>query len=355
MAEFLSQDILMGLSKLPETALNTIFTTAGDFETLTTQTPQVLIPQMEKSNNANRVGLGSEFPTLFCNKYWVPPEIAIQDVVDTYNGGRLALRAVGGTVTDSVSGTTGFLHTAAMLPPASGRQLPASDLLASLGGAKYIYGGLVVDRFRLSQQRADDVQYEAALVGTGFWQTLGFTPAAAAAIPCSQGNSVEIKWTKDVAGTPTVITVTSTSCRVRSWFVELNNNLKRNDRCAGDPYRVSATDPCDAAYVRKLLRGPRTAAAQVVMTLDETLGEVNDVYCNTQVTNLTFTVFGNVIGAGPARHTLEIVIPVAQMAAVTPTDDDGDAVIQLDFAPMRDPVTGGAMRVNVINDLATLR
>lgn len=350
MAEFLSQDILMGLSKLPEAAYNTLFTTAADYETLTTQTPQVLIPQMEKSNNANRVGLGSEFPTLFCNKYWIPPEIPIQDVVDTYNGGRLALRAVGGLVTSSASGT-GFLHTAAMLPPAAGRQLPSSDLLAALGGAKYIYSGLVVDRFRLSQQRADDVQYEATLVGSGNWQALAFTPNAPAAIPCSRGNSVEIKYTRNA----TVVNVTQSSCRVRSWFVELNNNLKRNDRCAGDPYRVSETDPCDAAFVRKLLRGARTAAAQIVLTLDETLAEVQDVYCNQQVTNLTFTVFGNVIGAGPTRHALEIVIPVAQMSAVTPADDDGDATIQLDFAPMRDPITGGAMRVNVINDLPTLR
>jgi hypothetical protein len=27
----------------------------------------------------------------------------------------------------------------------------------------------------------------------------------------------------------------------------------------------------------------------------------------------------------------------------------------LDFAPMRDPITGGAMRVNVINDLNLMR
>lgn len=353
MADFLSQDILMGLSKLPESAYNTHRTTANDYEALTTQTPQVLIPQMEKTNNANRVGLGSEFPTLFCNKYWVQPEIQIQDIVDSYNCGRLLLRALGGAVTSATQGS-GNKHSVAMLPPASGRQLPSSDVLAALGGAKYIYTGLVVDRFRMSQQRADDVQYEATLVGSGKWIALGFTPNAPTAPPCSRGNSVSIKYTKVISGTPTVIDVTGSSCRVRSWFAEINNNLKRNDRCAGDPYRNSETDPCDAAYTRKMLRGPRTAAAQVVLTLDENLSEVQDVYCNSQITNLTFTVYGNVIGAGPTRHAVEIVYPVAQMSAVTPADDDGDATIQLSFAPMRDPVTGGGATASVINDLTSL-
>jgi hypothetical protein len=195
------------------------------------------------------------------------------------------------------------------------------------------------------------------MLGSGkFNQPSGIAPPApgtASTIQCLNGNNVVIKWT-DSSGTRVL---TSEACRVRSWFVDIANNSKQNDRCAGDPQQAAdATKPaCVAGYVRKLLRGNRAVTAQIVMTLDDQLREWLDMACNEILTDVTFTVNGPQISAGPpiVYNALEVSIPVASIRTVTSGDDNDDAIMTLDIVGLYDPSTGGAATGSVTNTIAT--
>jgi hypothetical protein len=349
MTDYLSRDVKLGLSVLPETAYNTIFSTAPDYEPIITKTAFYVLPQMEKTDDAGRIGNGTEFATYICNSYWSHPAVNINDDVNVDAAGRLLLRALGGPVVDTAAGT-GTKHSAAMLPVAAGRQLPSSDFLSTLGGADFILAGMCVERYRLSQNRADVPQYSCDLIGSGKYvrpSAITLT-GSAATIQCLTGNDVVLAWT-DSGGRKTI---TAQGCRVRSWFVEIVNNLKQNDRCAGDPQLAEGTC-APAGYVRKLLRGSRAVTAQIVITLDSTVPEWIQMACNEILTDLTFTVNGPVIGAGPTKNSLEVVIPKSTIRATTSGDDNDDAVIALDFVAMYDPSTGGAATGSCTNSIAT--
>jgi hypothetical protein len=348
MTDFLSRDVKLGLSKLPETAFNTPYTTAIDYLALTTKQPFVIVPAIEKTDDAGRIGNGTEFPTYICNTYWSHPALNITDDVNVEACGRLGLRALGGPVVDSAA-ATGFKHSAAMLPVSAGRQYPSSDFVTQLGGADFLLAGMVVERFRISQNRADVPQYSVDLIGSGkHLKPAGFSVTGSAAIiPCLTGNNVVIAWT-DSSGRRTI---TAEACRVRSWFAEVANNLKQNDRCAGDPQLTEGTCP-PGAYVRKLLRGSRSVAAQIVITLDSTLPEWLQMVCNEILTDVTFTVNGPLI-SGAIYQNVELNIPKATFRAATSGDDNDDAIITLDVAPLYDPSTGGAATFSCTNLVAT--
>lgn len=349
MTDFLSRDVKLGLSKLPETAFNTPYTTASDFEPIITKTAFYVLPAMEKTDDAGRIGNGTEFATYICNSYWSHPAVNINDDVNVEACGRLWLRTLGGPVVDTAAGT-GTTHSAAMLPVAAGRQLPSSDFLSTLGGADFLLAGMVPERFRFSQNRADVPQYSCDLIGSGkHARPSGITlTGSAATIQCLTGNDVSIAWT-DTSGRRTV---TAEACRVRSWFFEVVNNLKQNDRCAGDPQLAEGVC-APAGYVRKLLRGSRAVTAQVVITLDSTVPEWIQMACNEVLTDVTFTINGPVIGVGPTKNSVVANIPKATIRGTTSGDDNDDAVIALDFVAMYDPTTGGAATGAVTNLVAS--
>src|SRR5262245_35948366 len=149
MPDFLQQDAELFISSRRETAFNTPFTTGANFLRVTSQNPIVLIPEMEKTDDANRSGNGSEFPTAQCNQYWLSGAAQFQDQANFDSFGRLALRSAGGTVTPTtIVPSVAFRYAANMLPKSSGLQYPSTTLISALGGASFLLPGNVVNTFR---------------------------------------------------------------------------------------------------------------------------------------------------------------------------------------------------------------
>ena len=329
-----------------------------------------------------------------------------------------------------------FRHSCNMLSNTVSRQLPSFAIASFLGGASYRMAGIVVDRFRLSQNRADRPQYAIDVVGSGKYQTplnnIGnctisngspavitlanhglregdkirfttagtlptginpgtdyyvkpFTPTASpnsfnispnstltplvdttapgtgthtitigGTLPstmdiadCLNGADVVVQWT--VGGT--VVPFTGATCSLRSWFFEVANNSRLNDRCPGDPtksitYNSNTTNP---AYVNRLRRGSRTVTAQIVVLLGNTNESWERYVTGQQLTNVTFKAQGNVIGTSGYKFSLNAIIPKARIQSIEPGEVDGEATLTINLLGMYDSISGGAAQVEVIN------
>lgn len=322
--DYLINDVALYLSKEKEATFNTASSTGSDYLKVATNNPAYILPNYEITTDAGKPGNGHEFPTYQCITYVTHPAISITDQMNPFIGGRLALRALGGTITSTVASGIAYKHTNKLLPVASGRQLPGTSATMLLGGASFKFAGMVVDRFRLSQTGAEVPQYQADLVGTGKFTSphaLTGLPASTTDLTCLDGNQSVVTWTSSDGAE----TLTNTAnFNLRSWFVELANNTKLNDRQAGDSelsltYQGVTETP---AYVSRLRRGSRVITAAVQIALDATLAEWERYTVGEELTDVTFKAQGAVI-AGGVRYSIVFIIPSARIASVeTGTDDD---------------------------------
>lgn len=356
MAEFRQSEASLWVSKRKETSFNTPYTAGADFLSATSQNPIVLIPELEKTDDANRAGNASEFPTAQCNQYWAPPAASFSDQANFDLFGRLALRAVGGAVTDStVVSSVAFKHLANMLAKSVGLQYPSSTIISALGGASFLFPGCVVERFRLSQEGVQPVIAQFDMLGSGKHRSphavtsLPSVPTFSCLKPKSFLEYTDDEDTRDLAA----------DCRVRSWFVEIvNNHAPADDRCIGDStqdagdYTASGGDS-DAAYNSKLNRGNRVINAQIVILLDSTMPEWLKMAENTALTNITFGARGAELdGTGPTYESLKVIIPNGKFASIQEQDSNGKAALVLNFKAFYDATAIGA-RVEVVNGTAS--
>jgi hypothetical protein len=168
MASYLTRDVRTYLDKVRESSYNTPQTTGTNYERLVTTNAVVPIPNQEIRTDQGRAG--SEFASAVCNTYWEPTTISVSGDGDFAGMGRLALRAVGGTITDATVVTSlAFSHTAPMLPGSSGLQLPSFNMIAAIesSGASYLYTGCVVDRMRLTKEAGQIAQLSFDILGSG--------------------------------------------------------------------------------------------------------------------------------------------------------------------------------------------
>ncbi len=349
MAEFRINDVALWVSKRPETVFNTDYTLGADYLKALTAQPAFVLPQIEYVNDANKPGNGHEFPTFQCETYVSHPAFTFTDDINTDYAGRLWLRALSGTVTSALLAGSANKHSNAMLPVASGRQYDSTTLISELGGATFRLAGMVVDRYRLSQTRADRPQFSVDLIGSGkFTRPHGVTslPATATVIQCLDGNNTQVFWT-DTDG---LQNFHGTTCSLRSVFVEVANNSRLNDRCPGDPELTltSGSLTTTPAYVNKLTRGDRTVTAQIVIKLDSTIPDWITYSVGDTLTNVTFQFRGPII-TSPHRHAIHAIIPKARVTSVESGEDDGDATLTINLLGFYDTVSGGALLAEVIN------
>jgi hypothetical protein len=350
MAEFLINDVALWLSEAPEGTFNTHATAGANYIKILTANPFYILPEMEKRTDANRPGNGHEFPTYTCNDYWSHPAVSLEDEVNVDGAGRLLLRAASGAVSTALLETGVTKHSASMLPIASGRQNKASDLIVLEGGASFLLAGGVVERYRLFQNRADPPRYQADLVFSGkHIRPHGVTslPTTANIIQCLDGNQSLIQWTDDGG-----LRNFASLGRVRSWFCEVNNASKLNDRRPGDPSTSNGTDGV-AAYVRFLNHGLRSVTAQIVITLDNDVYEWLRMANNQALTNVTFSARSTTLIGATQRAALTMIIPNGRIVSVTPGEDDGDAIATVNIVGYFDNTSGGALNVEVVNNTAS--
>lgn len=213
MSEYLQRDAGLWISKTRESAFNTPETTGSNFLRATSTNAQVLIPEMEKTDDANRVGNASEFPTTQCNQYWLPPALSISDQANFALFLRLALRAVGGSVANANVAGAAYSHIANMLPKISGLQLPASTIVSELGGASFLFAGNVIERFRMSQEGVQPVICQFDFLGSGKHRsphqigTRQVETATAAGTITGDGNATVVVTSAILPGSPITVSV----------------------------------------------------------------------------------------------------------------------------------------------------
>lgn len=349
--DYLTNDVAVYLSTRKETAINTPYTAGANFSLVTTGTPSFVVPNYEIFTDAGKPGNGHEFPTYQCITYVTHPALSITDDVNTAIAGRLATRALGGTITTTNPDATAYKHTNNLLAVASGRQLPSTTAITVLGGASFRLDSMVVDRFRLSQNKADRPQYQVDMVGTGKFVTPhGVTslPTSASNIACLDGNHSVVEWTD---GDGTTDFTNTASFSLVSWFVEIANNTKLNDRQAGDSelsltYESITETP---AYVSRLRRGNRVITAQIVIKLDSTIVEWGRYTVGEELTDVTFRAQGPVISGSSTRESLGFIIPSARIASIEPGEDDGDATLAINLQAFWDSGTSNALTCEVFN------
>lgn len=344
MAEFITRDLKVLISETPEASYNTTKTTAADVLGAVMTQRTFAVPILNKLDDVNKVGTGFEFATTLRPDYWTHPVMTLGEDLNSDMAGLLFARALGGTVTTSPQGgaePVGWEHTVLMQSAAQGRQLPSSNLITSIGnvgvgneGADFQLMGVCVDSFTVSQNRAETPTWGAELVGSGKFvrpnAVVGTLPApatqnyvhgAAVVVTLSNGSPINL----------------STEGRIRSWSFTLNNNLRRDDRRPGDPFRVS-NDPSSGAYVNRLLRGPRTCSASITVSLSQDMREWISHRDNVVITDLTILCKGNLITGGtggPFNHLFEIKLPKSYVRTVASTDDNDDAALTIDFFPVK--------------------
>jgi hypothetical protein len=470
MPDFLLENVALWLSKQPEPVLNNGFTLATDFLKALTVQPAYILPQVQFVNDAGKPGNGHEFPTRQCPTYIGHPAISFTDDINVDYAGRLLMRALGGVVTDAQQGgTAAWKHSNSMLDALVSRQLPSTSMISQLGGASFRLDGMVVDRYRLSQNRADPPQYAVDLVGSGkfvnpqpvgiaqvetataagtigtagnatvivtaagmpgsprtlsvavaaadapatwaqkvrdaltadqivskFFVVSGATtsivltariiaandttmnisldngtctgitpaltsanttagsftlPATANILTCLDGNNSVVTWTDQFG----LQTFTGTSCTIRSWFIEVANNSKLNDRCPGDP-TIAITDgslTTNPAYVGKMRHGARVVTAQIVILLDSIIPDWLTFATNDVLTDVTFKAQGAII-ASTFRFALNMIMPKARITSIETGENDCDAVLTINLTGFYDSVSNSALKAEVVNTETSL-
>jgi hypothetical protein len=351
MAEFIVQDINLLISKTPEATFNAAKIAGTDFLRAVMRGNTFGFPVLNKVDSSDLVGTGFDFPQVPLRvDYWNHPVMTIGEDVEADLFPIFLARAFGGTnAAPATLNVEGRQHTLLLGGPTQ-RQLPSSNLITSVGyvddanpGADFLWMGVVPESVQIAQDAGRTPTWSIELVGSGKF-TNPLPAGVRTGLPADVGDdtttsreqlyvhpaSIVISYTD---GTTVNL---ATEGKIRSWNFQFNNNLRRDDRRPGDPFRV-ANDPTSGAFVNRLQRGRRTCAAQVTVSLTEDLEEYITMAQNRVVDNLAFIMKGNLIpDAVPAtNYTVAINIPKAQLRTVSPTTVGDDTALVLDWFPLK--------------------
>jgi hypothetical protein len=335
------------ISKTLESSFNTPEATGSNYAFLPTTDAFYQLPQIEKVNDAGRIGRNAASHT--CSTYWSNPQYSIKDDIETGVPARLFARALGGSVTDSLVETGVYDHTFAILDPLVGSVLPSFSMASLLGAASFLFAGMMVERVKFSQKGSDRAVYEADVIGSGKFTNphgLASLPALATT-PCMDGFRTSATYVDDTAAT---IDLSSLGTLIE-WMVEHKNNIRGTKRRVGDTIQtVSSTGT--AAHVKAMPRGKYETQISMLLDFVDLTNWTKSVQGKT-FTNLKFKAVGPAIGA-TSRHEFEIIVPSFTFETVAPGDDEGDAAIQVNVLPYQDGVTNGTITGRIRNATATL-
>jgi len=340
------RDTKFYLSKLRQSALGTHFTTNTDYMRILPNSPLGNFPENQKFDDVGRGG--REFAGTVCAvTHWELIPLQLPIPLDFDVCGRLAFRAFGGTMSNTTPETGVRLYTAGMLPKATSRQLPASDLILVNDGYSFLFGDMIVAAMTLSQSGLDRPLATFDLLNTGYF----VNPHGVASlsdtitdVPCLTGAGTSINLTDDT-GTHNLYTED-----VRDHSFTLTNPLitePRRTRKGNDP-------TC----------GPSGGLHQYIQMLKHTgfrtfQGTVNIVFTSTipywilhaktyEITNLIIKYLGPLAGATQFFY-FQITVPKCTIRATPAADLDSDMGYSLQIVASEDSVTLGGATLAVQN------
>jgi hypothetical protein len=333
-----------------------------DFMTALANAIAPSVPQAESISDEDMVGDGEEHAKDTRLYYWTQNPYTYQGKLNTESCATLAIRGFGGPVDDTpVAGETGAHdHEVPMAQRTDGIESVLSTWVHNIGGADMLFSSMGVNRFGVSQAGAAEPQFSCELIGTGHWMRIrdiapGFElpdpvehhymHGAALLLTLNDGTSKDL----------------SAAGRIRNSAFDLSNNLVvgPDARTPGDPFLVALSDVTSdgilsGAYVRVLNRGKRAATAQVKLTLDEDLGEIEWLKNGTVITSLSAKFVGQKIAGTQARHEFEWIVPKSKIENIA-GDTEGDrSAITLNFKPLKDPTTKGLAKLRIRNGQTTM-
>jgi hypothetical protein len=364
--EFISQDLNILISKTAESSFNAAKTAGTDFYRAVMRGNTFGLPVLDKIDSSDLVGTGFDFPQIPLRvNYWGQPTTSFGEDVDADLFPLFLARTFGGTnAAPSTLNTTGKQHTL-LLGTSAQRQLPSSNLITSVGyvddthaGADFLWMGVVPESVQISQDAGNTPTWSVDLVGSGKFTT-PLPSGVRTGLPALVG--IDTTNHKDMYVHPASVIISytdgttvnlATQGRIRSWNFQFNNNLRRDDRRPGDPFRI-ADDPTSGAFVNRLQRSRRSCAAQVTVSLNEDLLEFVTMSQNRVVDNLAFIMKGNLIAGASVNtnYTVEVDMPKAQLRTVSPSNVNDDAALVLDWFITKG--TGEYVSANIINTKAT--
>lgn len=354
MSDQLISNVLLALSKLPETSLNSMFVLAADFDGAVTTALNITKPNIEKIPNTGLIGLVNEFATQHDNDYITHPGITLQDRVNVNQFATLAARFLSGGIVDAVAhASDAYDHTISMLAASADPQLKSSTVAAKLGGDDLILAGMVANTLQVQMQNGAAPTYQVALVGSGKFDFMG-TQTIPLVLPMPTAQ----KYVKGGFGVGVTMTIGSALDlgnlgRVKGFNFQASNAVITNDRRAGDPERVSGNID-GGFYSRNMTHGgARTASLTVDLYKDANKVELNAHLNNTRVSDISLKFTGAQIST-IYYNEVEIIIPQAIIGVNQVRDDAGKLVDQLDFQLENKSGETGPFKIRVRNGAATL-
>lgn len=169
---YLQSGMQIGLSIAPETAVNTPYSLAAEFEGVLMDAVNPPLPDFELINDDDQVGDGSEFAKNARNYYLQQPSFPFNGKVNCESMARILRRFLGGTVTESTVAAGVYDHSIIMQKTSGGTNpgiIPQlSTVPVLLGGNDMIWASMAVDQFSITQQLAGEPRFSSQLIGTGY-------------------------------------------------------------------------------------------------------------------------------------------------------------------------------------------
>jgi hypothetical protein len=335
-------------SILPESAYNTAFDENTEFQAITSRENIIIMPTVDKFDDAGQVGTGSHFASQVCNDYWTQPSVALDTQLDYFGFfGRLWLRAFGGTVATAAAGD-GYKHTANLQVDSDGDVLPATDLIGKLGPIDALLAGMVVGQATISRQRQGRATLGFNLVGSG----KHLNPHGIAALPAYTppsvcgADTIVVKYTNPSS---VVVDLGASGCQFVDMNVTLNNNLLINDRCPGDSSLTQ--NGGTANYMGRVPRQDQALDSAISFLLNEDPNEYELHLANSNVTSVVIAIRGALISTG-VWYECGVEIPKANFRAIAPSENQGKAAYQLQIQPLYDSGASYIARGYVTNTVA---
>lgn len=352
--EFLLSDGQVAISVLPESAVNTPYQLSADFIGMRLNQVAPWVPQAQTVDDAEMIGAGDEFADDVRLYNWLQQPQTLTGKLNTETAANWLLRALMGTVTDAVvTATKSWDHSVPMQTRAQGRTPKYTTLIMNLGGADIVAASMAVNSFQISQQGTNEPQFSVEVIGTGKFQRLRDITSPAIVVPLPATHHYFHGAAAVLVLNDGVVKNLSSLGRIRSWSVNLQNNLVVGDRRPGDPFKTSG-NVLTGSYVRSLLRGKRTAGVQIKLSLDENLSELDWLTNNQTLTALSIKNVGQIIGTSTDSYEVDWKVPRFKLQTLVGDSEGDDATITLNFLPVRDPVSGGLITARVRNDQATM-
>jgi hypothetical protein len=364
--EFYDYNLNVLFSKDYETAVNTMETGDNDFLRALMEGGEAVLPKLLTRESSGMLGSGNEIETgvNIVSDYFDVVRFPLGEFLNSEMAAALFHQYCGGAITDTpVVGSVGAIDHDfgyALDSDARGMNVLTRSFIFSVGGIKYVFGGVGVDEFGIDWNGGEFPKYKIGLIGTGYHKPLSdygtiVIPSLESQIPYNYVKGVGTGTKLEFTGAPFGgLYNAAASGRFLGFSFNGKNNIKAGgkERQPNDPI-ITDADGNEGAVQNRLRRGKREATARITLRQDNLEREFKAQKSKAIMTGLKVVFPGPKIGATASRFQFAMTIPKFRIETVTPDTQDGEKVLHLDLKIYKDAVSGGHCTGSIRNDNAS--